>query len=143
MSKTKKNTKDSNTSTKKENCGYGLQIAIGIVGIIAILLLVLTLLPSTGSLAGTLTGTDFNGDGSAIRIRADIKNDTNKVAFGVSYEFIITDTEGNVVGTFTSHKIPMMLPGATKSVEEYIYFDNIKIDTGDVEIKVDGMIIGD
>ena len=143
MSKTKKNSKKPETNVEKERGGYGLQIAIGIVGIIAILLLVLTLLPSTGSLDGTLTGTDFNGDGSAIRIRADITNDTNKVAFGVSYELIVMDTEGNVVGTLKSGKIPMRFPGATKSVEEYIYFDNITIDTGDVEIKVDGMIIGD
>ena len=123
--------------------GFVPQIIIGVIGVIAIVLLVLLLLPSNGELAGTLTGTDFNGDGSAIRIRADVTNGTNKVAFGVTYEFEVVDTEGNVVGTFTSDKIGVMFPGATKSVEEFIYFEDVKIDTGDVQIKVNGYVIGE
>lgn len=130
------------SSGDKKNGSYVPQIIIGVIGVIAIILIVLLLLPSNGELAGTLTGTDFNGDGSAIRIRADVTNGTNKVAFGVTYEFEVVDTEGNIVGTFTSDRIAIMFPGTTKSVEEFIYFEDVKIDTGDVEIKVNGYVIG-
>ncbi len=136
----KKTKSEKPTNGKKDR--YVPQIIIGVIGVIALILIVLLMIPSTGELAGTLTGTDFNGDGSAIRIRADVTNGTNKVAFGVTYEFEVLDTSGNVVGTFTSDKIGVMFPGTTKSVEEFIYFEDVKIDTGDVEIKVNGYVIG-
>ena len=50
-----------------------------------------------------------------------INNDTNKPAFNVKYEIIVTATDGTVLGTKTG-TILMMLPGGTRHLEKYLYF---------------------
>ena len=118
-----------------------MRIVIGILLVFAILMALVVFIPTQGSLTSELTGNDFNGEGNAMRVRVDINNDTNKPAFNVKYEIIVTATDGTVLGTKTG-TIWMMLPGGTRHLEKYLYFDQA-VDTGDVEVNVNGLIIGD
>lgn len=117
-----------------------LKIIIVILAIIAVLMAILLLIPSKGTLTSELIGTDFNGDGDAMRVRATVTNESNKPAFNVSYEIVVTDMEGNILGTYED-KIGMMFPGTTKNIEEFLWFDT-GVDTGNVEINTNGYIIG-
>ncbi len=118
-----------------------LRIMLAIFAAIAILLAILLFIPSKGGLTSELTGTDFNGDGDAMRVRATIVNESNKPAFKVSYEIIVTKEDGTVLGTYTE-TIGTMMPGATKNIEEFLYFDE-GVDIGNVEINTNGYIIGE
>ena len=117
-----------------------LRILLAIFCVIALVLLILVAIPSKGSISSKLTGTDFNGDGDAMRVRATIINESNKPAFNVGYEIVVTDMEGNVIGTYTDD-VGMMWPGAEKEVETFMYFD-VGVDMGNVEINTSGYIIG-
>lgn len=118
-----------------------LRIILVILAAIAILLAVLVLIPSKGGITSELTGTDFNGDGDAMRVRATIVNESNKPAFKVSYEIIVTKEDGTVLGTYTE-TIGTMMPGTKKNIEEFLYF-NEGVDIGNVEINTNGYIIGE
>ena len=107
-----------------------LRILLVIFAAIAILLAILILIPSKGGITSELTGTDFNGDGDAMRVRATIVNESNKPAFKVSYEIIVTKEDGTVLGTYTE-TIGTMMPGAKKNIEEFLYF-NEGVDIGNV-----------
>ena len=117
-----------------------LRITIIVLAVIAVLMAILLFIPSNGTLTSELIGTDFNGDGDAMRVRAVINNESNKPAFNVSYEIIVTDMEGNILGTYED-TIGMMFPGASKNIEEFLWFDT-GVDTGNVEINTNGYIIG-
>lgn len=117
-----------------------LRILLAVLGVIALILLILVVIPSNGTITSELTGTDFNGDGDAMRVRATIINDSNKPAFNVGYEIVVTDMEGNVIGTYTDD-VGMMWPGAEKEIETFMYFD-VGVDMGNVEINTSGYIIG-
>ena len=119
-----------------------VKILIAVLAVFAILLALVVFLPSSGgNLTAELTGTDFNGPGDGIRVRALIKNETNKPAFRVSYEIVITKEDGTIAETYTKH-VGILMPGAEKSTEDYIYFDEA-IQEGDVEINVNGYILGE
>lgn len=119
-----------------------VKIFIAVLAVFAIVLALVIFLPSSGGeLTAELTGTDFNGPGDAIRVRSTITNETNKPAFKVSYEIIITKEDGTVLETYTKH-VGIMMPGAKKNTEDFIYFDE-EIQTGDIEINVNGYILGE
>ncbi len=118
-----------------------LRIMLVVFAVIALLLALLLIIPSNGGITSQLTGTDFNGDGDAMRVRATIVNESNKPAFKVSYEIIVTKEDGTVLGTY-SDTIGTMMPGAKKNIEEFLYF-NEGVDIGNVEINTNGYIIGE
>ena len=119
----------------------GMRIAIAILLVFAIIMALVVFIPPKGELTSTLTGTDFNGEGDAMRVRVDINNDTNKPAFNVQYEIIVKATDGTVLGT-SEGTILMMFPGGTRHLEKFIYFDTA-VDTGDVEVNLNGYVVGE
>lgn len=152
MAKTKKKNNnykqiDANTentevqSTTDEKSVKIMRIAIGVLLVFAILMALVVFIPTQGVLTSELTGNDFNPEGDAMRVRVNINNDTNKPAFNVKYEIVVTATDGTVLGTETG-TILMMFPGGTRKLEKYLYFDQA-VDTGNVEVNVNGLIVGD
>jgi hypothetical protein len=127
--------------TPEEKSVRRMRILLISLIVFAVIMALIVFIPSTGSLTSELTGTDFNGDGDAMRVRVDINNDTNKPAFNVQYTIVVKATDGTVLGT-TTRTILMMLPGGTRHVEEYLYFDT-KVDQGDVEVDVTGWVVGE
>ena len=119
-----------------------VQILIAVLAVFAIILALIVFLPSSGAgLTADLTGTDFNGPGDAIRVRATLHNESNKPAFNVSYEIIVTKTDGSELGRYTKN-VGMMWPNGSKETEDFLYFDE-QVDSGDIEINISGYVLGE
>ena len=118
-----------------------MRIAIGILLVIAILMAIVVFVPPHGALTSELTGHDFNEHGDAMRVRVDVNNDSNKPAFNVQYEIVVKATDGEIIGTSTG-TILMMFPGGTRHLEKFIDLDKA-VDTGDVEVNINGYLVGE
>lgn len=135
IEKKTENTEEVEPAVKK------MRIAIAILAVIALLMALIVVIPTSGELTARLNENDFNEDGSAIRVRGTIVNGTNKPTFNVQYEIVVTDMSGNVLGTKKATLL-MMLPWGQRNFEKFIYFDEA-VDTGNVEITVNGYVVGE
>lgn len=116
-----------------------LRVIIVILLITALLMVLLIIWPSKGDLSGALMNVEYTGGGSAAKTIVVITNGSNKPAFGVQYIVTISNSDGAVVGTFTSEKIGIMMPGQSERYEDSIAM-LVPCDDGDVDISVSGYL---
>lgn len=119
-----------------------MRIAIAVLLVFAIMMALLVFIPVKGELTNTLISSDLNGDGTAIRVIGDVKNETNKPAFNVEYKIDVYSPEGELIESCTK-TVLMLFPKTSKKYEAYLYFDEAIDTTCDVEVTVNGYIIGD
>ena len=118
-----------------------MRIAIAALLVLATLMALLVFIPVKGELTNSLTSSDLNGDGTAIRVIGEVRNETNKIAYNVTYKIDVYDADGELIKTYTKD-ISMLFPKTGTRYAAYLYFDEAIETTCDVEVTVDGYIVG-
>lgn len=118
-----------------------MRIAIAALLVLAALMALLVFIPVKGELTNSLTSSDLNGDGTAIRVIGEVRNATNKIAYNVTYKIDVYDADGELIKTYTKD-VSMLFPKTGTRYEAYLYFDEAVETTCDVEVTVDGYIVG-
>lgn len=118
-----------------------MRIAIAVLLVFAMFMALIIFIPVKGELTNSMTSSDLNGDGTAIRVIGEVRNETNKPAFNVEYKIDVYNEAGEVIKTYTK-SIFMLLPKTGSRYEAYLYFENAVDTTCDVEVTVNGYVVG-
>lgn len=118
-----------------------MRIAIAVLLVFAMFMALIIFIPVKGDLTNSMTSSDLNGDGTAIRVIGEVRNETNKPAFNVEYKIDVYNETGEIIKTYTK-SIFMLLPKTGSRYEAYLYFDNAVETTCDVEVTVNGYVVG-
>ena len=115
------------------------RICILILLVAAVLMALLIFWPSKGDLSGALMNVEYADGGSVAKTIVIITNGSNKPAFGVQYTITVKTADGVVVGSYTSEKIRIMMPGQSERIEVSVHMF-VPCDDGDVEVSVSGYL---
>ena len=118
-----------------------MRIAIAVLLVFAMFMALLIFIPVKGELTNSMISSDLNGDGTAVRVIGEVRNETNKPAFNVEYKIDVYNEAGEVIETYTK-SIFMLLPKTGSRYEAYLYFENAVETTCDVEVTVNGYVVG-
>lgn len=115
-----------------------LNIFLAVVGLIGIILIVLVLLPSNGSISATIDEVEFANSGLEAFVDVTVKNESWKPIIAPNYTITITSETGEVVANVI-HRFRSIMWGNEEINYKNVHVEfNAEATKGDVEVVAGG-----